>query len=89
LRNGDHVIDTGGNGKSFNLMASSATTDRGDDRTLSPTRDVRLKSGLPDSLNDVFNLLWGSGVRHIYDHGNLLSGLIPKTNAAISIAASV
>jgi hypothetical protein len=70
-------------------MASPSAADCGNDRALGPARDVRLKSGFPDPLNDMFDLLWSGGVRHVYDHGNLLSGLVPKKNAAIFIAASV
>jgi hypothetical protein len=49
-------------------MASSTAADRSNDGALGATRDVRLKAGFTDALNDVFDLLFGGAVRHVDDH---------------------
>ena len=57
LGDGDYVVDAGRDRKGLDLMSPPAAADRGDDSALGAARDVRLKAGFADALDDVFDLL--------------------------------
>jgi hypothetical protein len=54
-------------------MAASSAADCRDNGALGATCDVRLESGLADTLNDVVDLLCGGVVGHVHNHGDDLS----------------
>src|SRR5258708_4058816 len=74
----DHVVDSGRDRKSLDFMAAAAAAHRRDNRAFGTARDVRLKAGFPDTLNDVFNLLFGGVVGHVHNHGDDLSSCRQK-----------
>jgi hypothetical protein len=69
----DYVVHAGSDRKRLDFMAASTASDGRDYGAFGATRDVRLKSGFADALNDVVDLLFGGAVGHIHNHGDNLS----------------
>src|ERR1035438_6318404 len=66
----DHVVHPGRDRKRLDFMAASTAAHCRNDGALGPTRDVRLESSFADALNDVVDLLFGSAVGHVHNHGD-------------------
>jgi hypothetical protein len=86
LRNGDYVVDPGRNRKRLDFMAPASASDGGDNSALRTARDVGLKAGFTDALNDVFDLLGGGVIRHVHDHGCYLSDVLPEKQKAAMLS---
>jgi hypothetical protein len=49
-------------------MAAPTAAHRGNDGALGASGDMRLEAGFANALNNVFDLLFGSAIGHVYNH---------------------